>query len=219
MIAADVRDRVAARFDSRFLRGYARGKIGSDPLYAAVQSRLRERELPLLDIGCGIGLLSFVLRESGYAAAISGIDHDSAKIGAAQRLATGYRDLTFAVADARAALGAFSGHVTLLDLLHYFDGDEQQRILAAAIEATAPGGMVILRDCVRDGSWRFRLTYAQESLARAVQWLKAERLHFATRDEIAAPFRSAGFAEEIVPLWGRTPFNNYLFVFRRPATS
>jgi 2-polyprenyl-3-methyl-5-hydroxy-6-metoxy-1,4-benzoquinol methylase len=219
VISAEVRERVAARFESRFLRGYVRGKVASDPVYEAVVTRLRVRELPLLDIGCGIGLLSFVLRETGYTASIVGIDHDAAKIDAARSRASSYEALTFELGDARAARVSFSGNVTLLDLLHYFRFDERQQILRAAIASTAPGGVVILRDCVRDDSWRYQLTRAQESFSRLVRWLKAERLEFPTREEIAAPFREAGFSEEIVPLWGRTPFNNYLFTFRRPATS
>ena len=56
---------------------------------------------------------------------------------------------------------------------------------------------VIIRDAVRDGSWRYRLTYAQEMFSRAVRWLRAERLHFLTREEIVRPlrgFRSRGRA-------------------------
>ena len=55
------------------------------------------------------------------------------------------------------------GTVVLLDLLHYFTSDEQARILAAA---AAHATTVIIRDAVRDGSWRYRMTYAQEMFSR-----------------------------------------------------
>ena len=38
--------------------------------------------------------------------------------------------------------------------------------------------MIIIRDGIRDGSLRYRLTYAQETLSRVGGWLKAERLRF-----------------------------------------
>jgi hypothetical protein len=77
---------------------------------------------------------------------------------------------------------------------------------------------VIIRDAIRDGSARYWATFAAESFARLSRWLKAERLNFPTREAIRRPFRERGFEEHVVPLWGRTPFNNYLFVFRRAGS-
>lgn len=207
------RDRVAAHFESRFLRGYVSGKMGSDPVYGAVERRLPDQ--PLLDVGCGVGLLAFYLRECGFTAPIVGIDHDAKKIVVANKIAARYNGLAFFAADAREPLH-FHGSVALLDLLHYFDDATQTRILRNVAEAVAPGGVAIIRDAVRDGSWRYRATFAQESFSRAIGWLKAERLNFPTHATIANAFD--GFEAEVLPLWGRTPFNNYLFVFRRPAS-
>ena len=100
----------------------------------------------------------------------------------------------------------------MLDVLHYLDDGAQTALLRHA----AQSDVVIIRDAVRDGSWRYRATYAQETFARAVRWLQAERLNFPRRETIADAF--PGFESEIVPLWGRMPFNNYLFVFRRASS-
>jgi trans-aconitate methyltransferase len=199
-----IANRIAARFPSRFLRHYVRGKMSSDPLYAAVYEHLRDRDDPILDVGCGTGILALYLRERGHRAPVRGIDHDEAKVATARALG-----VECDVGDAR-DLPPWRGSVLLLDLLHYFDDATQSRILTR-IAATA--SMVIIRDAVRDASWRYRVTHLQESFARAIGWLKAEQLNFPTREAIAAPF--ANFEQEIVPLWGRTPFNNYLFVFRK----
>jgi hypothetical protein len=67
---------------------------------------------------------------------------------------------------------------------------------------------------VRDGSWRHRFSTAVDAAGRVMRWMKGERLSFPSRDEVMAPFE--GFTAEVRPLWGRTPFNNYLFVFTRP---
>jgi 2-polyprenyl-3-methyl-5-hydroxy-6-metoxy-1,4-benzoquinol methylase len=216
-MSREIAAKIAGLYESRSLRGYIGWKITSDPVYAAALERLRTATLPLLDIGCGIGLLAFYLREHGVGFPVLGVDHDAPKIEAAQRAAArGYDGLTFRVADARTALD-FSGNVTMNDVLHYLDDAEQDALLAAAIRATAPGGMVIIRDCPNDGSWRYKATWLEESFAVSIRWLKAGRLNFPTRDRIAAPFRAAGFTEEVTPLWGNLPFNNHLFVFRRAA--
>jgi SAM-dependent methyltransferase len=203
---ADIASTIAARYPSAFLRAYVRAKVRIDPVYAAVFERIRDSSDPLLDVGCGVGILAAYLRARGFTAAIRGIDHDERKVAVARELV---HDASFEVADARSAMRT-GGTVVLLDLLHYFRGGDQAAILA---RAAATATTVIVRDAVRDGSWRYRLTYAQETFSRAVRWLRAERLHFPARDEITRQF--ADFDAEVVPLYGRTPFNNYLFVFRR----
>jgi SAM-dependent methyltransferase len=205
----DVASLVAARYPSAFLRAYVRAKVRIDPVYAAVFERIHDSAEPLLDVGCGVGILAAYLRARGVVAPIRGIDHDERKVAVARRVV---HDATFEVADARTAIAA-NGTIVLLDLLHYFRSGDQAAILAAA---AANAATVIIRDAVRDGSWRYRLTYAQETFSRAVRWLRAERLHFPARDAITRPF--ANFDAEVVPLYGRTPFNNYLFVFRRPSS-
>lgn len=208
------RDRVASLFDTRFLRYYTLGKLSRDPVYDAVIARLRGSTLPLLDVGCGAGIFAFYLRECGLAMPLAGIDHDAKKIAVANVLASRYANISFREGDAREPL-AHRGSVVMLDLLHYFDDATQARILANAAACVAPGGVLIVRDAIRDGSWRYRVTYAQEMFARSVRWLKAERLNFPAWSTLAA---LQGFEEEIVPMWGRTPFNNYLFVFRRASS-
>ena len=93
--------------------------------------------------------------------------------------------------------------------------DERQRVLAQVIERSS--GLAIIRDAVRDRTMRYRLTVAQETFARAVGWLRVPRLDFPTVEEIVAPFHAAGFEVSVAPLWGRTPLNNYLFVFSRAS--
>lgn len=207
-----IAERIASRYESHFLRGYARWKLRTDPLYEAVAQRLAGHELPIVDVGCGIGLMSLYLRENGYGGAIVGIDHDAAKIAAAQRAAAGDPRLRFSVGDATDPLPAGSS-VLLLDLIHYFDDETQLRIAGNAANAVAPGGAVMIRDALGDGSWRHRMTAAAEFFARAVRWMKAGRVNFPSRDRLLGAF--PGFSAEVVPLWGGTPFNNYLFVFRR----
>ncbi len=208
MTRDDLASRIAAHYPTRFLRSYVRSKVRIDPVYAAVYERVRDSTEPVLDVGCGVGVLAVYLRARGFRAPISGVDHDERKIAIARRVLP---DAAFAVGDARASLDA-GGTVVLLDLLHYFRSEEQTAILESVARTATT---VIIRDAIRDGSWRYRITYAQETFSRAVRWLRAERLRFPSRDDVMRSFR--GFTSEVVPLYGSTPFNNYLFVFRRSA--
>jgi len=194
-----------AQYETRFLRNYARSKLATDPLYAAVAQRLRDTTGTVADIGCGIGLMAAYLRDDGFAQPIIGVDHDEAKIAQARRAVP---SAAFVVGDARDAIPNVSS-VLLLDVLHYFDDDEQSRILANAARAD----LVIIRDALHDGTWRYRMTKVAEMFARAIRWTKAERLNFPTRERIVSAFD--GFRIEVTPMWGATPFNNYLFVFRK----
>ena len=209
----DVARRVAALYPTRFLRMYVHWKIAGDPAYDAVFARARGA---ILDLGCGAGVLAAYLRARGYEAPITGIDHDARKIEVARALSL--RNCTFMSDDVGRALARPDGlkpvlhSVVMLDLLHSFDDAAQ----AALPRSAAQSDLVIIRDALRDGSWRYRATYAQETFARAVRWLQAERLNFPRRETIVDAFE--GFESEIVPLWGRMPFNNYLFVFRRASS-
>lgn len=204
----DVAQRVAALFPTRFLRMYVRWKIAGDPAYDAVFARARGA---ILDVGCGAGVLAAYLRARGYDAPITGIDHDARKIDVARALAL--RDCTFVRGECEDRLKPVpTKTIIMLDLLHYLTDDEQRALLRDAAQCD----LVIIRDALRDGSWRYRATYAQEAFARAVRWLKAERLNFPRRETIVDAFE--GFDSEIVPLWGHMPFNNYLFVFRRASS-
>lgn len=212
MSRRDVAVRIARRFDSRFLRGYVAGKLILDPMYEAVLARVAGSAAPIVDVGCGIGLAGLFLREHGVLVPITGIDFDGRKIEAGRRAVASYPDVELRVGDARDPMPR-AGTVLLLDVLHYFSGGEQQAILR---NAAAAADTVIVRDAIRDSSWRYGVTALAETLARAVFWLKAERLNFLSLDEIAGPL--AGFGVEIIPMYGRMPFNNYMLVFRRESS-
>ena len=198
-------------YESRWLRNYVRSKLASDPVYLSVWSRVGSRNNPLLDLGCGVGLLAFYLRERGWSAPITGIDTDPPKIKAAQGVAAGrYEGLHFEVGNALDYLREFRGDVAMLDLLHYLTDEDQDLLIRRATEAAAGGGMIVIRDCLREPGWRFALTSLQERFARAIRWLNVPMLNFPSRDRIVGTLQACGFKVEVEPMWGRTPFNNYL---------
>jgi 2-polyprenyl-3-methyl-5-hydroxy-6-metoxy-1,4-benzoquinol methylase len=209
-------ERIAQRYESRWLRGYTRGKLRSDPVYRVAFEHLRNTRLPITDIGCGIGLFAFYLRERGCDAPVLGLDCDAWKIATAQGIAAAHtRDVNFAVKDALEG-GRYDGHVVIFDVLHYFDADAQTTLLQQIADQIPPGGTCIIRDTLQDGSWRFTMTLLGEWLGRAVRWMPAVPVCFFPIERVVAPFVARGFRADVRPCWGRTPFNGYLFVFEKP---
>lgn len=206
---------VAARFRWPWQRDYARAKLCWDPAYAAVADALADSAEGVLDIGCGLGLLGFYLRERGFRGDYLGVDFDAPKIAEAQRVARiAGIDLIFVDGDAT-ALPEFSGHVVLLDLLHYLGANDQQALLREAAIRVADGGVLVARNVLRASGWRFHVTVLQERLIHALRWMRSPALHYPLRQEIESPLLAAGLTVDVRPLWGNTPFNSFLVVARR----
>ncbi len=211
----EIAARLAHRFGPRWLRDYVRIKLRTDPAYRTVRELVSGSNLPLLDIGCGVGLLPFYLREHGIAIPLTGLDTDRKKIEMARSLATRFAPDVRLIAGELSSIGDFSGSVALLDVLHYLNDEDQAVMLRWIAEAVPSGGMAIIRECPRDGSWRQRVTWMEEVFARGIGWMRTRIINFPTPESIGREFVSRGFSEEIRPLWGRTPFNSQLFVYRR----
>ena len=206
--------RIAAHFDCPLAtRGYIVGKLALDPAYAAVLEHFRDSDRPLVDIGCGLGLLAHHLRGNGCRLPIHGFDFDAKKIRLAREAAkrAGLADVHFAVGDV-SALPEREADFVLLDVLHYLDPDARKTLLEML---ASRAGTVLIRGTIRDRSWRYRVTFAQELWTRWSGWIPSPSpIRFPTTDEIVAPFEASGHDCHVRPLWGRTPFNSYLFVAR-----
>ncbi len=208
--------RVAERFRRGWLRHYVVGKLRSDPVYPAVYELLQCSRQPLLDVGCGLGLLGFYLRERAFEQPITGLDFDGRKIRRAAEIGhSSYQELEFQQHDIRKDSPPFRGDIAILDALHYLSPDDQKTLLVRLGNQVAPGGFCMVRDCPRDGTARYWCTYLAEIFTQCIFWSVATSLHFPSPETIRENFDDAEFSFESRPLWGNTPFNNQLFIFQR----
>ncbi|QJE95485.1 methyltransferase domain-containing protein [Luteolibacter luteus] len=212
-MTADLPRKLAKPFPGIWDRSYVSSKVKTDPLYGAVYEELRGSDLPLLDLGCGLGLLAFYLRERGLNFQIRGLDYDPRKIESAKRVNAllSHQDISFATHDAREGLPEHTGNVSILDILQFFTPPEQETLLGLAASRLAPGGKLVIRSGLRDESWRFKVTVAGDLLAKASFWMKAAPTHYPTSSDFERILSRYGKVR-IVPLWGGTPFNNHLIV-------
>lgn len=213
---ADLPLRLSQMFTGHWDRHYVAAKVKTDPVYGAIFDTLEGSDKPLLDIGCGLGLLAFYLRTRGLEFPMQCLDYDERKIRSANETTAsqGFRDLTFATHDARLGLPEHCGNVSILDILQFFTPEEQQQLLCAAASRVAPGGKLVIRSTVRDSSWRFGVTVCGDILAKLSFWMKAAPTHYPTQEDFHHALKDFGTVT-IRPLWGNTPFNNMLIVLER----
>ncbi len=206
-------------YGNRWHYHYSRAKLGSDPLYPGVIDALRGSDAPLLDLGCGIGLLAHALRAAGVALPYRGIDNDTAKIAQARRAAehSGLHAVEFARVDLAAGMPTHRGSVALLDVLQFVPRDAQESIVDAAIAMLVPGSRLVIRTGLDDGSRRARITRAVDAFSRLLGWMNSGPKRYPNADALHAKFDVAGLQSKFTPLYGNTPFNNWLVVATRPA--
>ncbi len=196
---------------------YTLTKLRTDPLYPGVLDALRGCGAPLLDLGCGLGLLAHALRRDGQAMAYRGVDIDAPKVKRARRIAAraALANVEFDVVDLAAGYPPHAGSVAILDVLQFLTREQQATLLDASIAMLIPGSALVMRAALDDGGARIRRTRASDRFAALTGWMPDRPKHYPTIDELRARFDAAGLAAEITPWFGNTPFNNWLIVARR----
>ncbi|HTT09970.1 MAG TPA: class I SAM-dependent methyltransferase [Burkholderiaceae bacterium] len=210
---------------------FARGKLGGDPVFAAI---LRQGLIPdrarVIDLGCGQGVLLALLATAGDPrqganwprglpplprdTTVRGVDLRAEAIEAA-RIALGH-GAEVSVGDVRDARLAECDVVTILDVLHYIDFDAQVRLLERVHAALVPGGRLLLRAGDASRGWRFRFTLACDGLITLFRGSLQRRFYCRRGAEWLALLRQVGFDAQIQPMCAGTPFANVLLVGRRP---
>lgn len=196
---------------------YTRTKLGTDPLYPGVCDVLRDTRAPLLDIGCGLGLLAHALRADGQSMAYRGYDNDASKIERARLAAQrrGLADVAFGTADLGAALPVHQGSVALLDVMQFVPEPAQVRAIDTILAMLTPGAKLVIRTGLADGSPRAQVTRFVDVFAKVVGWMNAAPVQYPDPAMLRARFEAAGVPATFAPLHGNTPFNNWLIVATR----
>jgi SAM-dependent methyltransferase len=212
---------------SLFAYFFARGKLGSDPVYRAILERgLLLGRSRILDLGCGQALLAAWLRAAarvadsgawpaGWPAAprpssTRGIELKARDVMRARSalgptievVAGDIRDADFGTADA----------VVVLDVLHYMAAEAQRDVLHRVRCALPLGGLLLLRVSNADAGLRYRCTQWVE---RAVMLSRGHALVASHRrgvGEWQTLLRQCGFDSEAQPMSQGTPFANVLLI-------
>lgn len=205
-------------FGNRYDYFYTLSKLRTDPLYPGVLDALRGTTAPVLDLGCGLGLLLHALRMDGQSMPWHGVDIDADKIrrgraiAARSGLAEGAR---FDVVDLAEGWPSHAGSVAILDVLQYLDAEAQGALLADAAAMLTPGARLVIRSGLGDDTRRGRTTRITDRLAHLAGWMQEVPKRYPTRAELESRLGGAGLRVAFRPLYGNTPFNNWLIVAER----
>ena len=193
---------------------YTLAKLRSDPLYPGVLQALRGSDAPLLDLGCGLGLLAHALRLDGQHMDYHGVDNDADKIARAQIVAdrNGLADTRFDVVDLAQGPPAHRGSVAILDVLQYLTMEDQQQLIANTTAMLVPGARLVIRTALGDDTTRGRTSRVTDRLANWVGWMQFRPKCYPDADAMRAQLLAAGLQVTFEPLYGNTPFNNWLIV-------
>jgi SAM-dependent methyltransferase len=179
---------------------YTRIKMATDPLYVGVGNALAGTTEPLLDLGCGIGLLAHALRAQGFAGDYRGVDIDAGKIDSARAasIRAGHASVRFDTVDLKSGFPHHRGSVALLDIL-------------------TPGAILVIRTGLARAGWRLRFTRGVDRIARLTRWMNVGPQRYPRREELEQRFAGHGLQATFRPLHGRMPFENWLVCVRREA--
>ena len=208
----------ARRGGSRWHYHYALAKLRTDPLYPGVVAALHGTDAPLLDLGCGIGLLAHALRAGGIAVPYLGVDNDGPKVIRARAAAerAGLRGVDFRAVDLACGPPAHRGSVAILDVLQFVAPGVQDALLDAAVAMLVPGARLVIRTGLDDGSRRARLTRRVDAFSRLLGWMNAGPRRYPDGDALRTRLEAAGLRVSFDPLHGGTPFNNWRVVAEAP---
>ena len=173
---------------------------------------------PILEVGCGHGLLSLFLALASPDRRVTGVDVDGEKLTAARAAAdAGGLPVTFdVVAGPELPPGPWAG-TAIIDVLYLLAADEQRALLRSCAQQLAPGGVLAVKEMAPVPRWKATWNAVQETAAVKVLGITAgDNLTFLPPAELAAAMTAAGLEVHDRPLDRGYPHPHHLLVGRRP---
>jgi SAM-dependent methyltransferase len=194
-------------------RWYARVKYQLDPCYRAIAGHIREESFTV-DLGSGLGMLPVLLGELGGRRRALGVDWDREKVSCGRHAARGLQGVQIVEGDLHAFAVPACDVITLVDVLHYYDGPTQEGILERCRTALGPGGRLLIRegDGARPGGARF--TRIVEALITRMGWNRGPSVRFRPISELRTALINLGFRVDEDEVASRLNPGNVLLVAR-----
>lgn len=143
---------------------YIHWKLRLDPIYRHLDKLVNEEGL-VFDLGCGYGLSSNILAWKSRKRQVIGVDLDEQKIHVAQRTALASENVEFVLADFQEWESSQADTLVMIDVLHYWNKETQQTMIARACQWLKPGGTLVFRDMCATGKWDHKVTKWTEAFA------------------------------------------------------
>ncbi len=216
----------------RFNYHWARGKLGSDPIFAAL---LKRPILPdgarVLDLGCGRGLLAAWLLGAEQLAAqgewsecttppaglsfrgIELMEREAICGNRALQPLHGER-VKLRGGDMCEAYLTDADVIAILDVLHYVSYAGQDKLLDRIRAALGTGGLLVTRVGDAGGGLRFAFSQLVDSCISLAQGHRLPRMWCRPLEQWIGALEARGFVVEAIPMSSGTPFANVMLVAR-----
>lgn len=167
------------------LEWYCRIKTGLENNYELLHSIL-PREGAFYDLGCGYGFATYLLHWASEKRHFIGVDYDEEKIITAQHHYKKTEKINFEVGDIAAYNLLPCNGIIISDVLHYLTPEEQMKVLEKCYTALVPGGVLIIRDGVKELSSRHKGTELTERFSTNILGFNKTKndLHFIYQKDI-----------------------------------
>ncbi len=172
---------------------------------------------PVLDLGCGQGLVALALAMAAPGRQVVGIEREARKVSAARMAGEGLANLSFRAGDIFELddEGRFDA-VLLVDVLYLWEEPHKRRILRTAHRALRKGGLLLVQEVVTRPRLKYAVALLQEWLAlRVLRTTSSGGVNYVSREENESLLRSCGFEVESVPFHRRVPYAHFLFRCRK----
>lgn len=140
--------------------------------YAYYDSLIANRK-NILDLGCGYGFLDYYLLFRNKERNILGMDYDEDKITVAQHNFDKTENLNFLQGDLRSLkIKSKQDVIFVMDVLHYFNAEDQRKVLLECIQNLNSDGILFIRDGIKDLEERHQNTKFTEFISSNVGFNK-----------------------------------------------
>lgn len=189
------------------------GKLRCDPVFNAAAAAVGHSRLPIVDLGCGLGLLGMWLRSHAIEMPYRGYDLTSWKVAAGNAAAArlGFKDIRLEEGDMCSVSLPGDCLVCAFDVIHYLQTSTQLALLRDLSDVAKRGSIVLIRTGVKACGWRTQATVLEEWWTRATGWIRGGHANFPRLKELVRFFESDGCRVSFRPLWGNTPFSSHWF--------
>jgi 1-acyl-sn-glycerol-3-phosphate acyltransferase len=196
-----------------FLEWYIRIKLSLENNYEIIH-KIIPHNAYIIDIGCGYGMISYMLNFTSDKRNILGIDYDNDKIGLANNCISKNDRVNFIATDAVTFNYPVADVFLLCDVLHYIPEEKQEQLLTNCIEHLNPGGIIIIRDADKELQKRHLGTRYTEFFSTRFGFNKSinKRLFFFSSRQISELARRNNMSVEIIDNAKFT--SNLLYILR-----
>jgi 2-polyprenyl-3-methyl-5-hydroxy-6-metoxy-1,4-benzoquinol methylase len=169
------------------------GRLSSAP-WEKVVARFERDGASLLDVGCGPGLLAWLLEAQGYSGAYLGVDIDERKVARARAWVGESPRRAFRATGVERVVESGFDQAAIVDVLYLVPRPARAALVSEVAARLAPGGLLVVLTSGGGPGWKRAVDRLQEKLAVVLGVTRGAVVEPCDGAEVAALLSRAGLA-------------------------